>query len=744
MRHQVPRASAGGDGSPSTPIMLTRSSGSYLIRRRADAHALHHHLNDASAAAALSPLLKSKYKSNAGGRRMSCVPGAGAIGTHLALNNDEKKKDDADREDKLVQLQQPDPGLEAADRTPTALRMKAQYHSSVPRRIPNSLLTGMEGVTIAATVDPLYTAPFLQLACREATEREVAALLRGYVKKISSKLHMVRVEGLKGAIAQLLQWATQASVESAERQHKQQSSGGCASTSPAPSAIPGALTLPPYDAVRVEVLGTSSSPAAGPPHRSSTLPSPRGGGGGGGAEELLLSRAANRARSSSWDVVQQALEGVDYTSAIFSTILIPRLEVRNAMSTGMPVSIQLSSEMALQWTTLPTTRNPVSMSTVAATEDASSPRKDTPLTPQRRNELLQAATAVTYEEQELALRYIQGACLTLYHQRRCCSEGCLIYYATEVFQCMRSHTEALFTWQRRELEGKETEHQQPQHSRRRTKDSADGAVADPTSTNVNTAAAASALRESTGWSPVTIKPALIRVVVALVEAVEAACHYNPSCLRRLVQTGCVTAMLDLAYCPFMPTPIRSAVLDSISVLLQEVNPLRRYVAAASKLHEGGSVDRNADPLLQRMMENAMHDNPIGHNGKQIPYSTERGSASKFDSAVRDWFFANGLGNVIPSVQQLQDLRTTFQSTSFMIPQGMATASVGGSGGGGGGAGSGQGGGVGPGSAVGGGPGGGTAAAAVAAATHANMLREGELYRKRMGRLLECMDGRELR
>ncbi|KPA77560.1 hypothetical protein ABB37_06934 [Leptomonas pyrrhocoris] len=812
MRHQPPRTSIGGDGSPSPAIVPTRSSGSRLRRRRADSLALHHHLTDASAAAALSPLLKSKYKSNTGGGgRVSYGPGAGVIGTHLALlGHDEKKKEETDRDEKLAQLQQSDPGLEAADHTQTALRMKAQYASCGPRRVPNALRTGMDGVAVAAAVDSFYTAPFLQLACREAAEREVAARLRGYVKKMTSKLHTVRVEGLKEAMSQLLQWTTQASVESTERRREQQQQEEQEQRHvDAPyEQYPGALTLPPYDAVRVEVLGASSSPAAGAHHhhRAAALPSPRGGGGGGRAEEVRLARAANAARSPSWDVVQQALEGVDYTSAIFNAILIPRLEVRNAMSTGVPISIQLSSEMALQWTTLPTTRHPAPMppavtAAAAAAKDEASPGKDGPSTPPRPNELLQAATAITYEEQELALRYIQGACLTLYYQRRCCSEGCLVYYATEVFQCMRSHAEALFTWQRRELEDREQQQQQQNGGNKKKGNLGVTVVPQPTSTAVNT---------------VAVDPGLIRVVVALVEAVEAACHYNPSCLRRLVQTGGVTAMLNLAYCPFMPTSVRSAVLSAISVLLQEVNPLRRYVAASSTPGEGGSLDRSADPLLQRMVENAMHDNPIGHHGRQIPYSTDRGSASKFDSAVRDWFFANGLGNVIPAVAQLQDLRSTFQSTSFMVPQGMTGASMGGVGGGAssgqGGGGGGPGGGTG-GSAAGGGGGGGAvaplavanasanmsfasiiasarpslhspltgrtfgggggsggvgvvgggpgnavvgggaggavaggtaAAAAVAAATHANMQREGELYRKRVGRLLECMDGRELR
>ncbi|CAC9454111.1 conserved hypothetical protein [Leishmania infantum JPCM5] len=647
-------------------------------------------------------------------------PGGGGTVSHVTpMFTDDKKRDDSDRVDKLTQqqqqqqqAQQPDGGLVAIENTPTALRRRAQYSRAKPRPIPNSLRTGSDAIAVAAAVDTFYTTPFLQLALREAAEREVAARLRLSVQKMSSKLHTVRVEGLKEATAQLLQWTTQASIESAERQQEQQqqqTKSDARHTDSAAAAAPTGqsnLVLPPYDAVRVEVLGGSSPAVAHghyPHHQrppSSELPQRRD-------NEAAAARCANALRSPSWDVVQHALEGVDYTSSIFNTILVPRLEVRNAMSTGAPISVQLPSDVALQWTTLPTT----SRSAAGAASGAASQG-----TPPPENKLLRAATAVTYEEQELALRYIQGTCLILYHQRRCCAEGCLLYYATEVFQCMRSHIDALFTSQRREREEREGEEQTCQRGKRglsTNHGSVTGARTPGTSSATTAAAFTAALRES-GRSQVSVDPSLVRVVVALVDAVEASCHYNPSSLRRFVQTGGVTAMLNLAYCPFMPTPIRAAVLNTISVLLQQVTPLRRYVAAASKAQgtssprgRGGVVEPNPDPLLQRMLENAVHDNPLGRDGQQIPYSTDFGSASKFDSAVRDWFFANGLGNVIASVAQLQDLRNTFQPASFIVPQGAAAATA-------------------------------------TAVTHANMLREGELHRKRIGWLLECMDGRELR
>ncbi|GET86316.1 hypothetical protein, conserved [Leishmania tarentolae] len=705
-----PTTTTGGTfASPSLRLLRRTINDPYYLASRAPFSNRHRHrfahcdttTGPGGAASSLSSMRRYKHRAS---------PGGGGIVSHAPLmSTDDKKCDGNARVDKLAQqkqAQQPDGGLAATENTPTVLRHRAQYSQVKPRPIPNSLRTGNDAVAVAAAVDTFYTTPFLQLAFRETTEREVAARLRLSVQKMSSKLHTVRVEGLKEATAQLLQWTTQASIETAQQQQEEQQTRSdtrhtdCATS--AASMGRSSVVLPPYDAVRVEVLGGSSPAVAHGyhpfhQHPASEFPQCRD-------SEASAACCANALRSPSWDVVQHALEGVDYTSAIFNTILVPRLEVRNAMSTGAPINVQLPSDVALQWTTLPTTsRSPVGAATGAASQGAPP-----------ENKLLRAVTAVTYEEQELALRYIQGTCLILYHQRRCCTEGCLLYYATEVFQCMRSHIDALFTSQRRAMEEREGDEQKRQRRCRRF--SADhsnvsGTLPSGTSAETTAAGLTAAFRES-GRSQVSVHPSLVRVVVALVDAVEAACHYNPSSLRRLVQTGGVTALLNLAYCPFMPTPIRAAVLNTISVLLQQVAPLRRYVAAASKAQgttgpggRGSAVEPHPDPLLQRMLENAVHDNPLGRDGQQIPYSTDFGSASKFDSAVRGWFFANGLGNVIASVAQLQDLRHTFQPASFIVPQ---------------------------------------AATAATAVAHANMLREGELHRKRIGWLLECMDGRDLR
>ncbi|KAK7197532.1 hypothetical protein NESM_000703000 [Novymonas esmeraldas] len=689
--------------------------------------------------------------------------GAGVSGAPATM---EDARDPLGKEERGVRMQQrpqqtSESAAAATDRASMSSQRTAQERRGPSRAVPDSLRMGSAAVAVAAAVDPLYTTPFLQLALREASEREVAWRMLRSSQKMSSSLHTVRVDGLTEATEQLLQWTMQAAVEAAERQHAPHARG----LGVWAELIRSHPLLPPYDAVRAEVLGgTPSSAAHGYDYQHSSAETAAAGAAAAAAH-------AGAVRSSSLDVVQRALEGVDYTRLLFNTILLPRQEVRHAMNTGHPISTQLSGDTALKWTTLPPTSQRVVSTPAGDSAPGAQPSQSS-------NELLHAATAVTYEEQELALRYIQGTCLLLYYQRRCCSDGCFVYYATDLFQCMRSHADALFTSQRRELEERDAAREQTRHPAQR----GDGWGSYNTNTNSSSsgggggggerASFATAARHDASRSQVAVDPALVRVLVALVDAVEAACHYNPPSLRLLAQTGGVTAMLNLAYCPFMPTPIRAAVLNTISVLLQEVTPLRRYVEAASKALEsgggpGGPTVSSADPVLQRMLENAVHDNPVSSEGRQLPFTVDFSSASKFGLAVRNWFLAHGLGSLFLSVAQLHDLRTTFHPGAFVVRHDPSAAAKGstalavGAGGGGGG-GSSSGGGVGssvtaPGgmSVMGMGPvssvmnGATTAtanptAASAASASHATALRCGELYRQRLERLLECMDGRQLR
>lgn len=588
--------------------------------------------------------------------------------------------------------------------------------------LPKSLAMGSEAASVMSTIDPLFAVPFLKLACREATERQLCVQFRNSVQKIASRYHTLRVEGIKEATRQLVDLTITASVEAATatRQLETRRAFGRGAAAQQPNG--SVAVVPPYDAIRMETLGHHAGQAT---------------------RHLTTDKAAHdlyHCYSPTWEMAQHALQGMDYTSAVFNSILIPRLEVRNAMNIGAPVNIQLTTDAAVQWSTLPTT------SKLKSNESDSGQKLPT---------LFLEATDVTYAEQELALRYVQGMCLLIYHQRRSCADGCLLYYATEVFQCMWSHAEALYTTQRRVKESVSSATSAPVS----TVTTANPDNLNNGATNSNAMGSASNNGVDANAPPtIPIEAGLVRVVVALIDAVEAACHYNSPCLRRLVQAGGVTAMLNMAYCPFMPTAIRAAVLNTISILLQEVTPLRRFVAAGSRNQTApcptappGAAATSAslqvgnagtdDPVLQRLIQNACNDNPAGRDGRPVPFTMDFGSASKFESAVQHWFFGNGLGNVLPAVMELQDLRTAFEArcfttflthhspsasngvtpsampgspmTSSMVPQGSPRVA-------------------------------GVSSRVVASPPPPNAQREGELHQKRISRLLSCMDGRDVR
>lgn len=295
--------------------------------------------------------------------------------------------------------------------------------------------------------------------------------------------------------------------------------------------------------------------------------------------------------SSTWEWFQEAfsapLWSSDYTSALFDKIIVPMTNTRISVDLGKRIEVQLSHEEARQWTPLPPP-----------------PDGTTPLTT--------SLTAVRFEEQELALTIIQGVSLCMLDHRARFAEHCFLHYATEVLQCYLQHVTAKY------LEG-----------RRKTKQ--------------NPPLPGSAGSPSSDDGP-------LRVMVRLVHAVEAVCHYNPPCLHRLIQAGGVKALLDTLYSPLVPSVLRQAVLDSISVLLQEVLPCRDVGA-----ERGDEATTSVDPstkeallpwILQQGLEGAS-DGPSGAFRVDYP------SAAKLGAAVQTWFRDNGLSHVLSAVIHLR-------------------------------------------------------------------------------------------
>lgn len=258
--------------------------------------------------------------------------------------------------------------------------------------------------------------------------------------------------------------------------------------------------------------------------------------------------------SVQWDLLQDALASTDLTSAIFHTIFVLRPDTRLRMQLGSYVEVHLSPAEVRTWSTLPSSRS--TTTTVANPPpspllSAAGAHTPTPTTMMRRSSLslLEHMTAVQFDEQELALRLLQGLAVSLYSQRGFLVESCLVHYVTEVCQCLVKHVDVVY---------------EEQLAARR------GGV--PSSSP-----------PSPHSTPVFISSPQLHVLLALFHTVEAACHYQPMQLSRLVQAGGVQAMLEVAYHRAMPFVLRTTALETISVLLQEVTPLRKAMATATAI-----------------------------------------------------------------------------------------------------------------------------------------------------------------
>ncbi|RNF20350.1 uncharacterized protein Tco025E_03806 [Trypanosoma conorhini] len=442
----------------------------------------------------------------------------------------------------------------------------------------------------------MFVACFEAALDEELRGQAISSSFRACFERISSPYGFVRNEGLRDALQRLCDLSLEAAEEAAQSADKTAGSGTAAGGGGA------ALVAPhlPYDAIRSSVMprGPVEAYAAGAPPNAAS------------------------GRSASSERTQRALRGARYTASVFHRVLVPRLDERARYNPGGPVAVELSEEAALAWNTL----NHAQLTTP--------PPSPTPARKKTPNVTL---TEVTFQEQELALRLLQGLSLVVYDQRRVVAEGPLITYLVEVWQCCLQHIQALFSRRRRNAALEKTG---------------------------DTSPSTAPLMEE---GPVQLVFGLETVIVASIDAAEAACHYNPLALTRIVQHGGVRALLDLGLCPYAPYDIRCAVFDTVSVLMQEVAPFRRAVAAggpnaaataaAAAAAAGGGTKGEEDELIQTMIHQAMTGS-LGRQAAPPPFLMDRASASKFDSAVRDWFSQQGLSHVVSAVMGLRDVRGT--------------------------------------------------------------------------------------
>jgi hypothetical protein len=321
-----------------------------------------------------------------------------------------------------------------------------------------------------------------------------------------------------------------------------------------------------------------------------------------GASLLSTSSAGSSRGFLTWMWVQKALQ-FNLVSVVFRYIL-----ARRDLLMGNTAPPQMTHEEALEWTTIAACRNPILREQAAPSASLS----------------LYAMHDSSSTEQELALRYLQGLCLVLPHQKQYVVDGCPLLPLFHHVMCgFLQHVQALH--RDGEQRAEETD------------------VSDPLQLP-------SGAGQEKALSRAAVHPTTQSVIIAFVDAVEASCHYNPRGLAALVSVGAVRSMILVALCRWAPTDVRCAILDTVSVLMQEVAPFRR------------AVQRGADAGEIPTLVQAMLDQGVGERDPELPptsatplYMMDRASASKFDSAVRDVFSQQKLSSVVGRVLAVRDV-----------------------------------------------------------------------------------------
>ena len=228
------------------------------------------------------------------------------------------------------------------------------------------------------------------------------------------------------------------------------------------------------------------------------------------------------------------------------------------------------------------------------------------------------AGSTSLGELEAALRVIQGMCIFVPSQKSHISDSAFVPFVIETCSCCLQHVQRLSLLERRSrsasrnladllaLYALETanEHQQQQHVAEVAKA---GGTDDEGSGSPD-----KCLPQETSSSMPPHQPVLsmrldsIATMCAMIDALEAACHYNPAVVNQLVQLGGVKCLLNLAGCPYTPPVIRCGILDMLSLLLQQAAPYRRAVlgqaaAAAASREEAADVGASSSSAARHSL-----------------------------------------------------------------------------------------------------------------------------------------------
>jgi hypothetical protein len=453
-----------------------------------------------------------------------------------------------------------------------------------------------------------------------------------------------------------------------------------------------------------------------------------------------------------WHLIQSALRNTNVASSVFHRTF-PRRDL--LFQPGAVQICDMTEDEALSWTTLvvprrpplpgagPVSTPPAALPIVTPSPHLASSNSTSPTTAPLKFEFFEPLRAVTLVEQELAMRFLQGVSNLVPGQKEFIGESPLLPLFAETMLCLKQHMDAL--WEQQQQQGIATStfaSSSAMGLERNEMSSAavtlSGTAAAPaaggggvfansvpfrSATSVEGSLFAGTVNSSVAnrHAPVRLNPALEAAIAAMIDAVEAACHYQPRSLVVLVSSGALKAALHVALCSYAPRDIRCSLLDTLSVLLQEIAPFRRLVqapplsfaalqptspipnafgAAAGaapppqlpaprdslacmlEAARGGSVLSPLDLYVQGVAGSPMlnssltiatlgvaggaHAGASGSNPQPIPFGMDRASASKFDSTIRDVLSQRRLLGILPQLVALRDVRGV--SVSLSMPR----------------------------------------------------------------------------
>ena len=230
----------------------------------------------------------------------------------------------------------------------------------------------------------------------------------------------------------------------------------------------------------------------------------------------------------------------------------------------------------------------------------------------REAEVQHALNDVSLYEQHLALRVVQGLCTLFPDQRHYAADGSLFPVVLEAINTYQQYLEEVAL------------PAQSQNTQASSPDSNHG------HSSSNLASTTNSVNLTSGFVPTSPRDIeQLSVLLAMMDAVEAACHYSTHCVTTFVNLHGVRYFLAAAANPIVPGELRRSILHFFSLLVNETQCQNRLVdqGLAGALSRDSSPASNPSPTAAAKQAATR---PKGADGWP-----NRASASKFFHSLTD-------------------------------------------------------------------------------------------------------------